>query len=329
MNDFPSQKSTVVHRIHSPFHFSLNGLFISALFVLPSIVELFILHAFVVARFGPNNTAFGMYGRDVLFPLFLGIFLYVCHLQREMGLAPRFFLGPVLLNFFLLVCALAIFAAQAEFATPSETGWAMALFFLFGLGALASSYFLFLAPRTWLEATRELGSKIIYPSLGLILLVGYPIFLKWAWIPMAQFTAQIVSVLLHAFGVTTRVSATSQILLRHPKMSANIAIACSGLEGIFFFSFFLLLIRTFEKPARGMRFEISWFVAGIFAMFLLNALRIASFFLIGLYLVEHDYGTGYQFVGWAFHSNVGWIGYFVGLVVLFQLRHWMRLRQAV
>ncbi len=75
---------------YSPFELSLSGMLKSALILSPPAMELLLLHAVASQYLGPNNATFGIYGRDVLYPLFFGFFLCLCYLQRESELFCSF-----------------------------------------------------------------------------------------------------------------------------------------------------------------------------------------------------------------------------------------------
>lgn len=304
---------------NSPFRFSLDTLLKGFVMLAPPCGELWALHASVTSRLGPGNSAFGMYGRDVLVPLFFGVYLYLCSLQEEENLfrAPK--VVTSLVNLFLLGGALmvsSLFLGRREGAI-----FITLIFFTLGLAALFSALFFFIDPKKLIYRLRAAGSRSFYAILGLLLLFCYPNVLKMAWTPIATATGHCVMSLLGLFGVGVRYSPQYYLTLAHSDLSARISAACSGLEGIFFFLFFYLLVRTFESKRSHWRFEALSLCVGTLYMFLLNTIRIALFFGVSLYLARSwAPEEGVRFFNSTFHSNIGWVLYFGGLILFFQVR---------
>jgi len=114
----------------------------------------------------------------------------------------------------------------------------------------------------------------------------------------------------------TRFGIKQKIGIEHPSMRVSIGMGCSGLEGIFFFLCAYLLFLFFLKERPTWKRVSLTIVGGIAFMFVLNVFRIVLFFAVALAInavsVEPE---GRAFFKWAFHQNIGWVLYFIGIAL--------------
>jgi len=174
-----------------------------------------------------------------------------------------------------------------------------------GLGAILLAATAIIGPPLWREIARGTGSLWVL-ALAAALIAAFGVNPMRSLWPQATFlTFSIVRVLLRPFG--SFVADPNTMTIASGAFSANIAPACSGLEGIAlilcFTSAWLILFR------KELRFPHALILlpAGAVILFVLNSVRIAALMMIG--------SAGFVSVAvGGFHSQAGWIAFnFVAL----------------
>lgn len=295
----------------------MNKFFPSALLVLSvPVVETWALRRQIHHSFGASVTQIGIHASDIYVPAGVIGLVAFWALQRKAPLTVMFRIHGLLLNGTLFFLSLAL---AASFASLPRTG------FLIGIGIVAlllfcaltfsSAFFVFLSPEELRKRVGEFRFYAVLAILGALLLVSYPIILETSWSPLSHATGYLVSAVLNLLGLkVTYLVRASEFEILHPKFYATISMGCSGLDGIFFFLFGYLFLGSID-PGIFFGFHSVWIsLLGVLMMFSLNLFRISLFFIVAVAL-SHSVSTdaARNFILWAFHANIGWVLYFVGL----------------
>lgn len=176
-----------------------------------------------------------------------------------------------------------------------------AVWMLSGLVAIILAACALVPLSTWKELIRSTGDGLAYAlAAGLIAcLLGE--FAWKLWAPLSRWTLTLVKILLVPFvpGLYADVAAFT---IGTPGFSVEIAPECSGYEGMGLMLAFSTAWLWFLR--RQWRFPNALLLvpAGVAAMFLLNAARIATLILIG------KAGAPRIALG-GFHSQAGWLAF--------------------
>lgn len=292
------------------------------------VLEVLVLHSAVGYRFGPNNSVIGFYARDVTLPLTLGAFLFLLNLRRETPFALSWRGGWVILNAVLFVSTIIFLAAPPSLRYCLSAEVTVSILFLLLAATLTTALFVRMSPADFLQATRRQKARLGYAVAGFASLVLYARLVDRFASLVGQTTGWSVSRLFLLFGSRVSFLVTPPcFLLRHANFYARFATGCSGSEGIFFFLFLYGLMRAFERDrSTGPTKEVPYVLLGVLYMFLLNVLRIAFLFSIGILLAQHHSRLeGVGFFSWATHSNIGWLLFFPAIPLFF---HWRRRQMA-
>ena len=257
--------------------------------------------AWLVGRWGAWTARF-----VVVFAVFFVIFGYPK--ARNSFRSISTLLGETPISWSLLAghfCSVAAFAGLSVplYRSPSGIPGNLVAGAWLAVGVLAAALacFAFAPPKLWMEAARATGKAWIYAlAAGLsACLLGAASRLMWD--PAAHLTFLIVKTILRAF-VSGVVADPSTDSISSRGFDVQIAAECSGLEGIglilvFGATWLWLFRREFRFPH-----ALLLIPAGVAAIFLMNALRIAALVLIGA-AGAPGVATG------GFHSQAGWIAF--------------------
>lgn len=290
------------------------------------LVQSVLLHLAFHARFGPNNVVLGNYTWDIV-PILgaAAAYCFVTFYQRAL-FTPRFSrrcaIAVSALTFLLagwlggypkIVHALGPEVATAVLLAASGS-WLLC-------GAL-----LFLdVPGGWRAAFRAQAPRFLYAAVGFAALALLPRIQESCWLLLSRITGLTAYVLIKLTGTSVVLHVSPYISLQNRFFFADVKSPCSGLEGIGYFFFLYALVRVLEgfslRPWREMQVGL----VGLATVLFLNGLRIALLFVAAVnarrYLSSRAVSEAFV---WAFHSNVGWLLYLVGL--LFFFRYVFRLR---
>jgi exosortase E/protease (VPEID-CTERM system) len=175
------------------------------------------------------------------------------------------------------------------------------LWLIAGLSGIASAACAFVPLAQWTQLVRATGSMWIYTLLAVLSACVIGSYSQSLWVPSGQLTFALVKAVLSLF-VTGIVSDPSTMTLGTAKFSVQIAPQCSGFEGAgLILAFGLTWLWVFRKECR---FPQAWLLlpAGVTAIYLLNAVRIAALILIGNAGAE-------QIAAGGFHSQAGWMAF--------------------
>jgi len=269
---------------------------------------------------GHNVSVIGMHFSDVYWPLLLGLWMVLSYLLRQKTLTARFNPRTGLFNF--ICCLLTLFVLVNFDSLWTQTGSIALSVGLIVLGALTmgSSFFVFLnvgqvfnwlrlqAPRLWL----------LIAAAGM--LFTFPYAMKLLWPVIIGPLGFCLKWTLFALGFSiTRFEITHEILIHHPLLRVAVAMPCSGLHGVVFFLFAYFLYLFFSKYPSTLGRRIQFGLVGAGLMLVLNIFRIVLFFGVAIAIAKwHHTHTGNRFFVWAFHENIGWIIYLVGLFFIFR-----------
>jgi exosortase E/protease (VPEID-CTERM system) len=176
-------------------------------------------------------------------------------------------------------------------------GWLL-LWAILGCGALVAWCFAIMPPDFWTSWVRR--SRIAFIVAGVIGFTAFTIgyWAKNLWWPLQRSTFDAVDFLLRMTGLQTIVL-PDQFVIGTTTFSVNIGAQCSGLEGIGLITVMVTAYLWYYR--RDLRFPQALLLIpmGAFAMWLVNAVRIAALVVIGNW-------SGAAAVA-GFHSVAGWL----------------------
>jgi exosortase/archaeosortase family protein len=237
---------------------------------------------------------------------------------------------PVPLRLSLPWCAFSL-AGYAAFSAITQSarneGLMPQAFFVrelfFGTGVLAG-LFAAVSLRECISRAcqnpRLAGVAIVAASSALL----YYRLIEVLWQSMCGVTAQMVFALLRLFDAQVSITQSfahgmPRFLVGSPWFSINVYIGCSGLEGIFLFTFMLSVLFLCDWKFFKNRNLVLLYTIGVICMFMVNALRITAFFTIGYWAHKPGVGKWLNALQGTpvdlFHSYVGWVFYLITFVV--------------
>jgi exosortase E/protease (VPEID-CTERM system) len=170
-----------------------------------------------------------------------------------------------------------------------------------GILAIALAACAFVPLRHWFALIRDTRWAAAYAAVGalgasLIAMASHSL-----WKPAARLTFGVVGAMLHPFlaGVTAD---PRSAIIGTPTFSVMIAPQCSGIEGIGLMLIFGTAWLWFFRQECRFPQALLLIPAGLFLMWVLNAVRIAALILIG------NAGAAGIAAG-GFHSQAGWISF--------------------
>ena len=185
--------------------------------------------------------------------------------------------------------------------------------------AAAISALISLAPtRLWLQASAALGNIWWYAGIAALVSAAVLRLSQHLWESTATLTFHIVRTMLTGIFPNLLADSTTRVL-ETSTFAVEISEKCSGLEGVglilaFLGTWLLYFRREFIFPRALLLIPL-----GVAAVFILNALRIATLIIIG--------DAGFVDVAvYGFHSQAGWIifiGVACGLVLLSRRSRWL------
>jgi exosortase E/protease (VPEID-CTERM system) len=178
---------------------------------------------------------------------------------------------------------------------------AVALWLITGISAIALAAFALLPAELWSQLLRATGS--LWAAALLVVAAACVIgnYARLLWHPATQLTYALVRLFLTPF-VSGIVADPATMLLGTPTFAVTIAPECSGFEGVgLILAFTACWLWFFRRECRFPR-AFLLIPAGVIAIYLLNAIRIAALILIG------NAGAPNVALG-GFHSQAGWIAF--------------------
>lgn len=291
------------------------------LFFGPLVLEVSVLRWRAHLTLGQNITRIGVHGNDVYFPLLLGAVLGLVLVKNRNEVSVRFRKKTACLNGLFFCFSFIVLNFMDLFPASVHMQGILFLLLLAVLGAIFTSVFVFHSFGELRLSYRRYGMAGLFPFVAALILVCYPPILEQFWPVLSYATARSSADILTLLGLPTELQSVGHsFVLWHPRMSASVNMGCSGLEGIFFFLFAFFVLASFKERLRSpIRFFLSLFI-GLGWMFTLNLFRIVLFFCVAV-AIEKEVAdrAGAQFFEWAFHENLGWVIYLIGLVVFFRL----------
>jgi exosortase/archaeosortase family protein len=277
----------------------------------------------LILRFG-FGLSYGFQGitdYDFLLPAPIG-FLILMQVLDSKKIEPLTLQKKALiLNLTATALFLLLNASHPWFYEKSPIDFVSLWFFLLGTIFL-SSFCLFLSPQFYLRNPNRfafLPCLLIATSLYFHRIALHH---EWKWI--GAFTSHSV----HAFfrmipfsQASSTFSATQELALEHPAFSARISEGCGGLDSLFLFSLvYFIVVLTREMESKPLRTSLIYLLGLVF-MYVLNIVRIASLFFLGVLLVKvFPRPIGVSIFKLVFHAHLGWFLYCFG--IYFYLKAW-------
>jgi exosortase/archaeosortase family protein len=147
-------------------------------------------------------------------------------------------------------------------------------------------------------------------------IVVYPVLNDFAWMYLCSSTCRLASSVINLLGFDN-VSIINNLTLSCPLFKISIYSPCSGLEGVLMFvtAFSIFLLQLNDDLLKSKSVFLGYFI-GIYYMYFLNIVRIVSYFIFGMSVAETSgSGDGAKAIIKLYHSNVGWLLYFIGISI--------------
>jgi exosortase/archaeosortase family protein len=140
------------------------------------------------------------------------------------------------------------------------------------------------------------------------------------WPRIKHATGWMIYHLLDITGMSVGAKTVSNgVMVVSPYFSIRVNTSCSGLEGIFLFYFLITGVLLLDWQLFKKWRLVELYMTGFIFMFVINALRIVSFFSVGYWANKPDAGPFMSSLKDAplqlFHTYVGWVYYFMGFII--------------
>lgn len=186
-------------------------------------------------------------------------------------------------------------------SSATSADWFVILWLAAGASGIVFGAFSFIPLVLWVRLVRETGWLGVYALVAVVSACAVGRYSEALWMPTAHLTFSLVKVLLRPFvaGIVTQ---PATLTLGTAKFMVEIAPSCSGLEGVgLILGFGIMWLCLFRRECRFPQ-ALILLPAGVTAIFLLNAVRLAVLILIGI-------AGAPQVAMGGFHSQAGWIGF--------------------
>lgn len=257
---------------------------------------------------------------DFILPLPVACWAAVFGLERVQKLVMKVTRQRILIHTSVLFLFMTWTFAQKSIRPTSSVAWE-SIWYLLLITLLVSGLLL---PLGWRQIREHPQRWVLFPA-GLITFttpLSNSLFSE-AWPYLAQMTGAWVHRLCSVFYQTSIQVVPyldHSVVLRNPDFAIAINRKCGGLDAFWLFwqsGLFLAIILPYR---------VTWLRWGLFGilgfilMFELNALRITSLYLLGVFLSKTvGYGNAINTVMLLFHLNSGWILYLLGIGFYFKI----------
>lgn len=278
-----------------------------------------IIHHYFHEVFGDNNLTLGIYSRDIYIPLGIGA-IFCLYQMIGSGVTVRLRLRAFVAFIGTLTAQILFLKNYIQLSLRFPHEILVVLLLLGCLVVLAFSFLSTIKPSEIMNYIKKRNSAAIYSLIALISLFNYPMILKVFWRQASFLTAKSVYYFYQLFGINLKFSLTPvSFNLSGSGFAIKIIMGCSGLEGIFFFVFAFSLIQLIGKKNIDKNVLLAYGVGSVF-LFLLNTLRISSFYFLGIQLEKMAIDrTGKNLIEGAFHNHLGWILYLLGIIIFVRI----------
>jgi exosortase/archaeosortase family protein len=272
-----------------------------------------VIHHFFQTTFGENNLTLGIYSRDIYIPLGMGA-LFSFYRMVGNGVQIYFRTSYFLLTLSLLIGVVVLLRNYLTAISNFSHPFLVVSLLMASIATLMTSFLITLKLSEILAYVRRRNSTALYALIAVTSLLNYPLILKFFWREASYLTAKSVFYVYRLFGVQLKFLFTPvSFNLSGGGFAIRIIMGCSGLEGIFFFIFAFSLIQCLERKSFNFNVAIAYGLGSIL-LFLLNTVRIASFYLLGIELQKHyETLTAKTVIESVFHNHIGWILYLLGI----------------
>jgi exosortase E/protease (VPEID-CTERM system) len=261
-------------------------------------VEWALLSAFV--NTGRGGTAIGRFlvGFLVLFAAF------------GFSSASRLFAGfekPFRIRWFVLSSHFLPLAVFTWISLSSLTGvWISALWYVSGALAILLPVFAFIPASLPFELLRVTGNAWAYAvagGLAALYVAPYavPLWSSMRWQFLTGMTFSLVKAMLSLI-LPVVIADRSSLTIGTPGFNETIGDPCAGIEGLAMMLVFSVAWLSFSRKRIRFPHALLLIPAGLFVMYVMNAVRIVALLLIGIA------GAPAVAVG-GFHSQAGWISF--------------------
>lgn len=204
------------------------------------------------------------------------------------------------------------------------------------IGGMLAGYFVWVDGRAFLACAYKEKRAAVLGLFMALASAGYAFSNEFLWQEMAHSTAVIIEQMIHLLGMDHAVGYNDKrtIMIANGYLRMGIYDGCSGMEGVFLFSFLLSAVLLMDWKFLKSVPLINLFLLGFVFMFLVNMLRIFVLFLLYDLAANPASGALGEFAqGWPkemAHSTAGWIFYFAAFCIyVWQLyRYVISLRKA-
>jgi exosortase/archaeosortase family protein len=298
--------------------------------ILALILEVALLRTFAHSALGKNIAVLGLYSRDFYIPFTLACTLLAWWMLQRQYLALRLSKPALAAHSIALLLTFALLKNYDANVMALSPVTAPLLLLALVFSTLISGLLSWIDFSPAIPFFRRQGPRLFFlvSAVGLLTLYRNILVYQWGW--LIHITGNSVYYALRIFGFDITLSDMAYAIgLNHRWLKVSINMSCSGLEGIFFL-LFALLVYCFASVTRFSLWKfLSVAAACVLLMFAVNIVRVASFMAISIYLNSIQ-ARGSAFFSWAFHANIGWVLYLVAIYwFLNQLRkrpHWLNYR---
>ncbi len=136
--------------------------------------------------------------------------------------------------------------------------------------------------------------------------------------PFLTHSLQVVFKTIFSGAVDAIVESDGVLRVMHPRLTVLINRHCAGFDGVLLFSILFFLAYAAKRASLTVRQWLSFFWSGIAFMILVNAVRVVSLFVGGIWLREwFGSGLGSFLLRQVAHAHGGWITYLLSLAFFF------------
>lgn len=278
-----------------------------------------VIHHYFHEVFGENNLTLGIYSRDIYIPLVIGAIFCLYHMVGN-GVNVKLRPHILMLSIGLLFAVIWVLKNYLLLTLKFPHSFLVIALLTSCCALLMLAFFSLIKPSEILSYVNKRNTAAVYSLIALVSLLNYPMILKFLWRHASFLTAKSVCYLYKLFGIGLGLTLTPVSFNLHGGgFGIRIVMGCSGLEGIFFFVFAFSLLQLIGKKGIDFRVMVAYLAGAVF-LFLLNTVRISTFYFLGIQFEKMELGrTGKNWIEGAFHNHVGWILYLLGIIIFVRI----------
>ncbi len=249
---------------------------------------------------------------NYLIPCFIGFYALLSNLSKANKIIFKTNRRIISFNLFLLASYIIIILMVYKYLSLISSLPIRFLLMILGVLTIFTSLIAFIDLSIFKKY--KLQCLIFFPLSFTV--ITYPALNSILWTYLSSSICKIVGKAITLLGYEN-IFLIGSYTLKSPYFKISIHSPCSGLEGILMFiTVFSVLFMLRNDESLKPSFVFISFIVGIFYMYTLNIIRIVSYFLYGMSVASNSTSAeGAKRSIELFHSNVGWILYFIGIAI--------------